>query len=83
MLKKKDKSIKIKFNISKIKRSHMKHMKLRLKILKFCIRYMNKICLPTNDIENEALQKLIYVYDETIKELNESVDIYRKRIYTR
>lgn len=83
MLTKKDKSIGNKFNISKIKRIHIKHMKHRLKILKFCIHYMNKICLPTNDIENEALQKLIYVYDETIKELNESVDVYRNRICKR
>ena len=39
-----------------------------------------KICIPTSEEKNEAMKKLLSVYDETIAELNKNVEIYRKRV---
>lgn len=80
MLGKKINRLKFKFSVFKVKRSHMKLVKHDLKILLFCIHHLNKICIPTSEAKNEAMKKLLSVYDETIAELNKNVEIYRNRV---
>ena len=58
----------------------MKKMKYDLKVIKFCVKHMDKICVPINEKENEVMKKLLVAYDEAINSLNESVNIYRKRV---
>ena len=80
MLSEKIKKLQFKFSLFKVKLLHMKKMKYNLKVLSFCIHHLDKLCVPTNEKENEVMKKLLSTYDETIIELNESVDIYRKRV---
>lgn len=80
VLSEKIKALRFRLSVFKVKHSHMKLLKYDLKILKFCMRYMNKICIPVTEAENETMKKLFSVYDETIAELNKNVDIYRRRI---
>ena len=74
-------ALKFKLSVLRVKRAHWKAIKHRLKIVKFCIRHLDRICIPTSNAKNEAMKLLLSTYDETIKNLNKSVDIYRKRVY--
>ena len=80
MLNKKMYWLKFKFAVLRVKYSRMKLMECSFKILKSCIRELDKIGVPISEEENEAMKKLLSVYDNGITELNKSVDIYRKRV---
>lgn len=69
-----------KLSVLKVKYTHWRLIKHYLKILKFCIRHLDRICIPTTKSQNELMKKLLTVYDETIADLDKSVDIYRKRV---
>lgn len=80
MLSEKIKLLKFKFACFKTKCSVMKAMKLKLKILKFCIHHANKINIPVTKGEIMAMEALLFVYDETIVELNKYMDEHRERL---
>lgn len=80
MLSEKIKFLKFKFACFKAKCSVMKAMKLKLKILKFCIHHANKINIPVTKGEVMAMESLLSVYDETVTELNKNMDRYREML---
>lgn len=80
MLSEKIKFLKFKFACFKVKRSVMKAMNLKLKILKFCIYHATKIHIPVTKGEIMSMEALLSVYDETIVDLNKHMDTYRERL---
>lgn len=80
MLSEKIKFLKFKFACFKCKCSVMKAMKLKLKILKFCIHHANKIDIPVTKGEVMVMEALLSVYDETVTELNKHINMYRERL---
>lgn len=76
------KSARIKFKISsfKLRFTYMKRIRLYLKALRLCVKYLNKITIPTNDTEYKMMSSLLEYYDNTIVELNDYVEVYRKRV---
>ena len=72
--------LKYKFACFKVKCSVMRKMKLRLKILKFCIYHANKIDFPVTKGEIMTMEALLSVYDETIADFNKHMDTYRERL---
>lgn len=82
MLSKKMDSLRFKFCVFKVKHSRMKLMEYNFKILKSCIRQLDKICIPASEAEEEVMKELLSIYDKTIEEISKSVDTYRKRIST-
>lgn len=80
MLSEKIKFLKFKFACFKVKCSVMKAMKLKLKILKFCIHHANKINIPVTKGEIMTMEALLSVYDETIADLNKHMDEHRERL---
>ena len=80
MLSEKIKFIKFKLACFKVKRSVMKGINHRLKILKFCIHYANKINIPVTKGDIMAMEALLSVYDETIADLNKNMDVHRETL---
>lgn len=70
-----------KLSIFKVRRTHKRMMKVRLRILKFCLYKVVKIGIPKNNEENETLKRIIAFYDETIKELNKDIDRCRQYVW--
>lgn len=72
----------LKFKISsfKLRFTYMTRIRLSLKVLRLCFRYLNKITIPTNTEECDCMMYLLNKYDETIIELNDYVDVYRRRV---
>ena len=69
--------LKFKISIIRLKNAYKRMIKCDLRILKFCLYNMNKCGIPTNKYETESLKKMIDFYDETIKDLDASVDRFR------
>jgi len=66
----------------RLARHHNKSVRLRLKILKFCLMEMSKrSVIPVTDNEKRALRQIMDFYDDTIKELYKDTEPYRRFIY--
>ena len=80
MLKKKMQGLKFRFHVAKLKYRHMKLMKVNLKILEVCLRYVNKIGVPVTESEKEDVKKMLSVYDDAIEDINEDINRVRKLV---
>lgn len=72
--------LRFKISVFKVKYSHMKLMKHYLKTLEFCIHHMSRIIIPKSNGDMMLMEALLSVYEETIVELNNNVDAYRKKL---
>ena len=79
MLTKKE-HLKFTLNMFKVRRTHKKIIKMRLWILKRCIYEIIRIGNPKNNIEIKSLNQAIILYDNTVQELNNNIDRYRKLV---
>ena len=80
MLSEKINKFNFKLSSFKLKYTHINLIKHRLKIVLFCIYHMMKISIPVSEGEKVMMEALLSVYDETIAELNNDVDVYRKKM---
>lgn len=71
---------KFKMSSFKLRFTYMTRIRLSLKVLRLCFRYLNKITFPTNDKEYDCMRYLLNRYDEAVMELNNYVDVYRKSV---
>ena len=72
--------VKFKMSSFKLRFTYMTRIRLSLKVLRLCFRYLNKITIPTNTKECDCMIFLLGKYDEAIMELNDYVDVYRRRV---
>ena len=70
-----------KLSLFKVRCTHKRLMKVRLRILKLCLHKVVKIGIPKNNEENETLKRIIAFYDETIQDLNKDIDRCRKYVW--
>lgn len=59
-------------NIYKVRKLHMKYLYVRLKVIKYCIKDIDKVWRKNPENKQELLKRLIEIYDNCIAELEDS-----------
>jgi len=80
-LKRKKLELEFKLSIFKVKRTHRKGLRLRFKMLRFCLYHMDKIGIPKDKDYNELLKRLIKTYNNTISELSKETKRFENYIW--
>ena len=79
-LRKIDNMNRIKFRIAcfRARHSHWKGVKLRLKILRYCLWNINKIGIPVSGEEKETVKMVVSFYEKTVTELYSDINRVKK-----
>ena len=68
-------------NINEVKRSHIKYLYARIKVIKSCIKNIYKVWYTKPKDKQDLLKRLIKIYDNSINELEDSfIKIIREYI---
>lgn len=62
---------------AKVKKRHNKVNAFRFKILRTCLRDLDKVGLPVTTKEKDLMAKMIQLYDKTLDELSNDVNRFR------
>ena len=70
-----------KFSVFKVKRAYKRVLKHNFKLLKWCLRNIVKVGVPTTLTENDILKKSLDLYDEMIQDMNKYVARHRNYVW--
>jgi hypothetical protein len=75
----KDKMVRCQFlhACSQARRAHNKVNAIRFKIIKTCLRDLNKAGFPATAEEKDLMSQMINLYDKTLSQLSEEVNRFR------
>lgn len=74
------KQLKFRIASTRVRFTFMRKVRLYTKIILFCIKTLLRIGIPISDKQYDTMAYVLSVYDQTIADLNASVDIFRKRV---
>lgn len=70
-----------KLALLRVRRTNRMVQRYGLRILKFCLKTMNRIGCPANKYQNETLKRVLKLYDEIVNKLDADVDRFRTYVW--